>query len=217
MLSQDKSAFIEQIEVTPGDKRAEKRRRRIAAARLQALQLSFEVRMSEELVTSLERSVGRVGDPRSRRLGRLHRGRDVVVTDRDVAAARTHLIRKQDELAGKQARVARLEQKAEKSSPPRRANRMFRLHSASHHIECSERRFAQWFVAQKREPVWVTTQNGRRWWWYADRFWWDDEGLRADDVRLLVFELDLEGQEQREAVEQLRSDVLRPHPPDSSV
>ncbi len=32
-------------------------------------------------------------------------------------------------------------------------------------------------------PVLVTRKDGWRWWWYRDRFWWDDEGLIGDRRR----------------------------------
>ena len=40
--------------------------------------------------------------------------------------------------------------------------------------------------AQLDEPVPLIEAGARRWWWYRDRFWWEDEGYDADDVIALV-------------------------------
>jgi HNH endonuclease len=40
--------------------------------------------------------------------------------------------------------------------------------------------------AQRSEPVALMERAGRCWWWYRDRFWWEDEGYEARDVVALV-------------------------------
>jgi hypothetical protein len=40
--------------------------------------------------------------------------------------------------------------------------------------------------AQLDEPVPLMEAGARRWWWYRDRFWWDDEGYGPEDVVALV-------------------------------
>jgi 5-methylcytosine-specific restriction endonuclease McrA len=40
--------------------------------------------------------------------------------------------------------------------------------------------------AQEHEPVPLMEAGARRWWWYRDRFWWEDEGYGPDDVVALV-------------------------------
>jgi 5-methylcytosine-specific restriction endonuclease McrA len=40
--------------------------------------------------------------------------------------------------------------------------------------------------AQLDEPVPLLELEGRRWWWYRDRFYWDDEGYAPRDVVALV-------------------------------
>ena len=40
--------------------------------------------------------------------------------------------------------------------------------------------------AQGNEPVPLMEAGARRWWWYRDRFWWEDEGYEAHDVVALV-------------------------------
>jgi hypothetical protein len=40
--------------------------------------------------------------------------------------------------------------------------------------------------AQRDEPVPLMEEAGRRWWWYRDRFYWEDEGYGPHDVVALV-------------------------------
>jgi hypothetical protein len=212
MLTQDKTAFIEQIQVTPGDKQADKRRHRLATAKVQSLQVTLEVRMAERVVRTTERLFfDELSD-------RPHlRQQAAKVTERDLEAARASLERKQRKLAKQDARVARLEEEARKRDGSKRASTMFRLHSANHYVGCSERRFLEWSSLQQHEPIWVATERGKRWWWYSDRFWWGDEGFKADDVKALVFELDLEAHQQRDAAERLRTERFGRRPTDPSI
>jgi HNH endonuclease len=46
--------------------------------------------------------------------------------------------------------------------------------------------FARAARAQLDEPVPLMEVGARRWWWYRDRFWWEDEGYGTDDVVALV-------------------------------
>jgi hypothetical protein len=41
---------------------------------------------------------------------------------------------------------------------------------------------------QLEHPVLMTDAGARRWWWFRDRIYWEDEGLEADDVRALALE-----------------------------
>jgi 5-methylcytosine-specific restriction endonuclease McrA len=41
---------------------------------------------------------------------------------------------------------------------------------------------------QQRQPVPVLQHERRRWWWFKDRFYWEDEGLDAEDVYALLVE-----------------------------
>jgi 5-methylcytosine-specific restriction endonuclease McrA len=43
----------------------------------------------------------------------------------------------------------------------------------------------QW---QREQPVALIEAEGRRWWWYRDCFYWEDDGLSAHDVMALVVE-----------------------------
>jgi 5-methylcytosine-specific restriction endonuclease McrA len=40
--------------------------------------------------------------------------------------------------------------------------------------------------AQRHEPIPLFEAAGRRWWWYRDRFYWEDEGYGPLDVVALV-------------------------------
>ena len=39
---------------------------------------------------------------------------------------------------------------------------------------------------QRSEPFLIGRQRGRQWWWYRDRFYSDETGLFAVDVRAIV-------------------------------
>lgn len=43
-------------------------------------------------------------------------------------------------------------------------------------------------AAQERTAVPVLDAEARRYWWCRGRFWWEDEGLAAEDVFALAFE-----------------------------
>jgi 5-methylcytosine-specific restriction endonuclease McrA len=46
--------------------------------------------------------------------------------------------------------------------------------------------FARAARAQLDEPVPLMESGARRWWWYRDRFWWEDEGYGPADIVALV-------------------------------
>lgn len=43
-------------------------------------------------------------------------------------------------------------------------------------------------TAQKEEPVFLFLDGARRYWWFHDCVYWEDDGLQAEDVRALVFQ-----------------------------
>ena len=45
--------------------------------------------------------------------------------------------------------------------------------------------------AQRHEPVPLTEDGARRWWWYRDRVYWEDGDYSSRDVMALVAERDL--------------------------
>ena len=52
----------------------------------------------------------------------------------------------------------------------------------------SRRAFAERDALQREQPVPVVEAEGRRWWWFRDRFYWEDDDLTAHDVMALVVE-----------------------------
>ena len=209
MLVEDTTAFIEQLEVPKDRKRTDKHRRRVAQAELKMLEAMRDVRVAAEALQQMERTFSRTVESSSvstRR--RLFRGRGARSLEREIATVRTHLEAKRDQLPAKQERLFRIEQKARERDAARRSARMFRLHSARHHLDCSAPLFARLMASQLELPVLVTRKDGLRWWWYRDRFWWDDEGLAATDVENIVLQTDLDRKQQSDAVTQARVVLL---------
>jgi hypothetical protein len=55
----------------------------------------------------------------------------------------------------------------------------------------SSRLMAELEDAQREQPVWLIEAEGRRWWWFRDAFYWEDDDLTAADVMALVAEREL--------------------------
>ena len=192
-----------------GRKRTEKHRRRVAQAELKMLEAVRDVRVAEEALQQMERTFARAVESSSvttRR--RLLRGQGARSLEREIETVRAHLEAKRDQLPANQKRLFRIEQRARERDAARRSARMFRLHSARHHLDCSAPLFARLMASQLELPVLVTRKDGWRWWWYRDRFWWDDEGLMATDVANIVLQTDLDRKQQSDAVAQARVVLL---------
>jgi 5-methylcytosine-specific restriction endonuclease McrA len=54
----------------------------------------------------------------------------------------------------------------------------------------SRRSLADLAELQREQPVALLEADGRRWWWFRDRFYWEDDELTAHDVMALVVERD---------------------------
>jgi 5-methylcytosine-specific restriction endonuclease McrA len=80
--------------------------------------------------------------------------------------------------------------------------------------------FARAARAQRSDPVPLTEAAGRRWWWYRDRFYWEDEGYGPRDVIALVAERERRRQRRLDRAhaalrrEQASSDRREPLPRD---
>ena len=210
MLVEDTSAFIEQLEVAKADRRAAKRRRRVSQARLDVLRIEWEVGLAADALRQMERLLAET-DVATGSSGRaLLRDRRARSLEREITATRRRLQAKRAELDVKRQRLGALEQRAARFDPARRA-KLFRLHSSKHHLECSERRFARFARSQSELPILVGTRDGRRWWWFRDRFWWDDRGMSADDVRTVVLEADLDRRQRAEEMARARAGILGEH------
>ena len=210
MLVEDRSAFIEQLEVADAGRRSAKRRRRITQLRLEVLEVEWEIGVALGAVQELERQLAEIDLATGSIARGLVRDRRARPLEREIAFVRKRLDSKRAELDAKRQRLRTLEQRTEKLDAARRA-KLFRLHSAQHHRECSERRFARFARSQSELPILVGRQDGRRWWWFLDRFWWDDNGLSAADVRTVVLEADLDRKQRSEALAKARAAILGEH------
>lgn len=172
MPVEDTTAFIEQLEVQIRNKRAEKHRRRVAQAEIEVLEVMAEIRLANEALREMDQAAER--------------------TDREIEDGRIHLKAKREELDRKRERVKRLAQKSRDLEARGRKVKLFRLHSAQHYVDCSERRFASMLGSQSTSPMLVSRSDGRRWWWYRDRFWWDDSKLTPDEFKTAIQASDLD-------------------------
>jgi hypothetical protein len=55
----------------------------------------------------------------------------------------------------------------------------------------SSRLMVELEAAQREQPVWLIEAEGRRWWWFRDAFYTEDDDLTAGDVMALVAEREL--------------------------
>jgi 5-methylcytosine-specific restriction endonuclease McrA len=73
--------------------------------------------------------------------------------------------------------------------------------------------FAQASALQKTQAVRVLHGNGRQYWWCCDRFYWEDEGLSAEDVYALVYERQRQKERQIERAHAVVATDLLPRRP----
>lgn len=208
MLVEDRTAFIEQLEVRRQDRRAEKQRRRRAQAEVVVLRAEWEVRIALETVRRMEEELASLPDAVATTTGRrlLDARRRRSLAHR-IESMRRRARAKQAETMVARERLRRLDGDV-LHEPPAPGVKVFRLHSAQHHLECSEQRFARLATSQADRPVLVTKQDGRSWWWYADRFWWDDDGLPAQDVRIIILDAELRATQQAHELAEARAALL---------
>ena len=208
MLAHDTSAFIEQIAVPKPDRRAEKLRLQAASAELEIVHISVELRLAED---ALKRMEERSGDARDAPHG-LGRLRHASPAEREGEARRT-VAELRNRLGAERERAKALDQRAREHEATRPLNISYRLHSEQHHTTYSERQFVRMSESQRTRPVLVTTRGALSWWWYLDRFWWDDERLDATEVRAFVLERDARTMRHGEAVERTRAVAVGELPP----
>jgi hypothetical protein len=195
MLVEDSAAFVERLEV-PADG-TDKLRRDVARAELEVLTDRWEVHLAESAVLELTRLVREEGiGGRSRSL------------QRDVRAMRKHLRVKQEALAAGVARVDRLEAESRAYAARHRPYIAFRLHSAGHHVDCSERRFGRLAASQLQRPVFVLKREGRAWWWYLNRSWWVEGSVKRSRVAEAVLRRDLQHMLAADALTRARIAIL---------
>ena len=209
MLVEDTTAFIEHLEVYEDDRRVEKVRRRLARAELEAMRLEIDARVAAEALRAVAHELASLRDdtsaPPGRRLLRDRRERALV---RELAAIRGRLRETRETLEQRRERVRRLREVVAGLDDADRCARVIRLHSAEHHIQCSEKRFARLARRQFVAPVLLTKRDGRRWWWYADRFWWADRGLSAREIEAYVLRADQLQSRRADEVARARAAIL---------
>jgi hypothetical protein len=202
MLTHDTTAFVEEISVPKPDRRTDKLRRAAASAALEAVHVSVELAFAEEALRRLEgRSDADNEDSFPSHLSRrTQRGS----TTREADAR--HLLGKlSDKLAATREHAKKLDEQVRASEAARQRNTSYRLHSEHHHTTYSESQFARMSRSQQTRPVLVSTLGELSWWWYLDRFWWDDERLAAAQVRSVVLERDRQTVRHSEATEHARA------------
>jgi hypothetical protein len=194
MLVEDRAAFIERLEaqLDSGDRR----RARLARRKHEVLVGRWEVHLAESAVLELERLLGEENSAQ-----RLHS------LQRELGSLRKHLRTKREELANNLARVDRLEAKVG-GQARQETHVAFRLHSTPFYVDCSERRFGRLAAAQLQRPVFVMKRDGRAWWWYLNRTWWDDGKLRQRELAELVLRRDLQRMLENDAVARARISIL---------
>lgn len=212
MLVEDTAAFIEQLEVERRDRRVEKRRRRRAQVEIEALRAEWEARVAAEALRKMEEELTRLDGSASAGRRQLFGARRRRVLERRIESVRRRLRSKRDEVMLARERLRRADEQERREIPTPGA-KLFRLHSARHHLECSERRFTRLATSQSDLPVLVARHDGRTWWWYRDRFWWDDEGLDASAVKVCVLDGDLSRRQRAEALAEARAAMLGEQPP----
>lgn len=205
MLAEDTTAFIEQLEVPRQDRRSEKRRRRRAQAEVAVLRVEWEARVALEAVQKMEEELALLPQPTGTPGRRLLEARRRRSLEHRIGSMRRRALAKQDESLVARARLRQLDENGERPAP---GAKVFRLHSAQHHLECSPTRFTRIASSQADVPVLVGKREGRSWWWYADRFWWDDDGLPARDVRIIVLDGDLRARQRAQDLADARAIVL---------
>ena len=208
MLVEDTTAFVEQLEVQRDDRRAEKRLRRRRQSEVEVLRAEWERRLAAQALQKLEEELASLEEPAESGPGRrLLVARRRRVLERRIESMRARVSAKEAEAVGARERLRELDRSPRRDRPATGA-KVFRLHSAQHHLECSEKRFARLATSQTDLPVLVGRKDGRTWWWYLDRFWWDAEGLDAQEVRVIVLDGDLKRKQHAERVARARETLL---------
>ena len=207
MLVEDTTAFIEQLEVQRQDRRSQKHRRRRAQAEVALLRAEWEARVALETVRRMEEELALLPEPAGASGRRLLEARRRRSLEHRIESLRRRARAKQDEALAARGRLRQLDGNGSRPRPAPGA-KVFRLHSAEHHLECSERRFTRIARSQADLPVLVGTKEGRSWWWYADRFWWDPDGLPARDVRIVVLDGDLRARQRGQELAEARAALL---------
>jgi hypothetical protein len=201
VVVQDTRAFVEIFEVPRRDKHAERQRRRMRAIHVDTLRARLDVRLFEQALMAMERaaaepdSVSATPGPPS---------------EKELRAVRAGLARARARATARAARERSLTNELVDDDGRERTTRWYRLHTEFEHIEWSEAKFAKLAGTQRTWPVRVATSGRVRWWWYLDRFWAEDEGLGAGQLRARVLEDEREHWRRHRAQRLALEDALAP-------
>ena len=193
MVAEDTTAFVERLEVRLEDKRGDRLRHQIRAAQLGVLESQSRLRAATEFVRALESEAS--DDPSVRR---------------DLVRARPRVTKARQDFERRRTRLEKLESDLRALEERQASVVSYRFHSEEHHLDCSEERFLALRRAQRTSPRKLLTGHGRQWWWYSDRFWWDESRLSTREFASAVREVDLMAALQRHVADAARTGSLEP-------
>ena len=208
VLEQDSTAFIEALEMPPDVRLQLRRTREAARARHELVRLTAGVDALADDLEAAKRARDEGDYSQLPMLRWLRSGRRPQALEKEVEAVQRRLARMHAEVQAKRIRTEALERDAQAPSGPGRRTTVYRLHSADHYLSWSEGQYEHLSGVQRTTPVWLTTRNGLRWWWYRDRFWWVNTGLSPGEIESMILARDLSSEYQREAFERAQAGVL---------
>jgi len=189
-IDEDRTAFVEQLDVLIPDRRTHKTRRRVAQSRVETLELMAQARLASDVLRDLEPRVTRAAH-------------------RDVRRLRSEIDASRKRAEKKQARTEALEAELRELESRARHAVSYRLHSAAHYVDLDEIEYERLASAQRTSPTLILKKDGRQWWWYRDRFWWDEAKLARRQVAAEILESDLDSSLERHLFEEARDTTIR--------
>ena len=201
MLVEETTAYVEQLEVLIEDKRLDRKRRRVAKAKIDALAVAAEVWKLKELLRSMERQAEDTsGDVKPGPPSGSARSKS-----REIERARRYLRARENEFRRRRQRAERLETRLRDAERGRRSVTAFRLHYADHFVDFSPERFGSISRSQRTQPMLILSKHGRRRWWYRDRLWLDDGRMTASEIASAVLEFELDRELDTHLLEEART------------
>jgi hypothetical protein len=209
MLVEDTAAFIEHLRLPANARRIRKLRPRATRLELEILAAEVDLGIARRALPEMERELAELSLRREDNVGRrLLRERRIRSLERLISSTAAQVRSRQRGLTERKAELRALEAQLTALEGLSAGPTFFRLHSARHHIECSERRFVLLATRQAHRPVRVAERDGRRWWWYRGRFWWSDGHMGGDELARYVRGADARSRQQDDARRRARAAVL---------
>jgi hypothetical protein len=221
MLREDKNAWIERVELITEAEAAARTRARDAEGRVALLKREIDV--GEQTIKRCEKGleeaasarrpvdvlgfIDRLLSSRARQMkarADIHQSAVVTVLSREKRDAEERLRAVREALAAANAELATATTELVDAEATRIS--AYRLHGKDHFVDLPDDEYDAHAQTQGLTPVLVTTWETRNWWWFAGRFWWDSEGLDADDVQALVLQRD---RKKQAILERARADGYR--------